>query len=310
MALNGIDAVTLGVEDLDAARRFLNDWGVIEIAADAAGARYQTKDGCEIIVRAATDPSLPPAIEPGSTVRRVVWGAADQGELDKTLAQLSAGWDVETAADGLLQCRDPDGLTIAFRVSKRRPIAGKPTGVNVPGHSGRVDQRAPFYDHAEPIKIGHVVLFASDLAAMDRFYRERLGFVLSDSYPGAAVFLRCSAVGVHHNLFLLSRPGKPGLNHVAYTVGDIHEVFGGGLDISRKGWTTEIGPGRHPISSAYFWYFQNPCGGLAEYYTDEDHCTEAWEARDFERSPEMFAEWAVAGGIDGTTRRQGRGNLR
>jgi hypothetical protein len=24
----------------------------------------------------------------------------------------------------------------------------------------------------------------------------------------------------------------------------------------------------------------------------------------------MFAEWAVAGGIDGTTRRQGRGNLR
>jgi catechol 2,3-dioxygenase-like lactoylglutathione lyase family enzyme len=309
MALNGIDAVTFGVEDLEAARRFLTDWGVTEISADAAGAQYQTKDGTEIFLRSSADPSLPPAIEPGSTVRRVVWGAADQAELDKTLALLSAGWKVETAADGLVQCRDPDGLTIAFRVSQRRPVAVTPTGVNVPGHSGRVDQRAPFYDRAVPIKIGHLVLFASDLEGMNRFYTERLGFVLSDRYPGAAVFLRCSTVGEHHNLFLLSRPGKPGLNHVAYTVGDIHEVFGGGLHISRQGWKTEIGPGRHPISSAYFWYFENPCGGLAEYYTDEDHCTEAWEPRDFERSPEMFAEWAIAGGIDGTTRRQARGTL-
>jgi catechol 2,3-dioxygenase-like lactoylglutathione lyase family enzyme len=310
MALNGIDAVTFGVEDLAEARRFLTDWHLTEIASDAAGAHYQTKDGTDVFVRSASDPSLPPAIEPGSTLRRVVWGAADQDELDKTLAQLSAGWKVETALDGLVQCRDPDGMTLAFRVSTRRPVVATPTGVNVPGHSGRIDERAPFYDHATPIRIGHVVFFASDLAAMDKFYRERLGFVLSDSYPGAAVFLRCGAVGVHHNLFLLSRPGKPGLNHVAYTVGDIHEVFGGGLDVSRKGWKTEIGPGRHPISSAYFWYFQNPCGGLAEYYTDEDHCTEAWQPRDFERSPEMFAEWAVAGGIDGKTRRQSREPVR
>src|SRR4051812_39746503 len=154
MALNGIDAVTFGVEDLEAARRFLADWGVKEIASDAAGAGYETKDGCEIIIRAAGDPSLPPAIEPGSTVRRVVWGAADQGELDKTLAQLSAGWKVETASDGLVQCRDPDGMTLAFRVSTRRPVVTTPTGVNVPGHSGRIDERAPFYDHATPIRIG------------------------------------------------------------------------------------------------------------------------------------------------------------
>ena len=42
------------------------------------------------------------------------------------------------------------------------------------------------------------------------------------------------------------------LNHVAYTVRDIHEVLGGGLHISRQGWKTQLGPGRHPISSAYF----------------------------------------------------------
>jgi hypothetical protein len=87
-------------------------------------------------------------------------------------------------------------------------------------------------------------------------------------------------------------------------VRDIHEVFGGGLHISRCGWQTEIGPGRHPISSAYFWYVKNPAGALAEYYTDEDQLDGRWEPREFQQSNEVFAEWAIAGGIDGNTRRQ------
>ena len=44
---------------------------------------------------------------------------------------------------------------------------------------------------------------------------------------------------------LLNRPSpKRGLNHVAFTVRDIHEVFGGGLHFSRCGWETQLGPGR------------------------------------------------------------------
>jgi len=65
-----------------------------------------------------------------------------------------------------------------------------------------------------------------------------------------------------------------------------------------------LGPGRHPISSAYFWYFENPCGGLIEYNADEDHLTAAWLPRDFEPGPTVFAEWAIDGGLDGHTRRQ------
>ncbi len=50
--------------------------------------------------------------------------------------------------------------------------------------------------------------------------------------------------------------------------------------MSKKGWQTEIGPGRHPISSAYFWYFHNPLGAPVEYYADDDFCTEVWQAGD------------------------------
>ena len=63
---------------------------------------------------------------------------------------------------------------------------------------------------------------------------------------------------------------------------DIHEVFGGGMRIDRCGWETQLGPGRHPVSSAYFWYFQNPAGALIEYYADEDVLTPEWQPREFE----------------------------
>lgn len=36
---------------------------------------------------------------------------------------------------------------------------------------------------------------------------------------------------------------------------------------------------------------------------DEDELTEAWQRRDFEPGPTVFAESAVDGGLDGTTRR-------
>jgi hypothetical protein len=41
-----------------------------------------------------------------------------------------------------------------------------------------------------------------------------------------------------------------------------------------------------------------------EYYADEDQLTGAWQPREFEPGPTVFAEWAVAGGLDGHTRRQ------
>jgi hypothetical protein len=91
---------------------------------------------------------------------------------------------------------------------------------------------------------------------------------------------------------------------VAFTVRDVHEVFGGGMHMSRCGWDTELGPGRHPISSAIFWYCPSPAGALVEYYTDEDQLTADWQPRDFTPGPTVFAEWAIKGGIDGNTRRQ------
>jgi catechol 2,3-dioxygenase-like lactoylglutathione lyase family enzyme len=301
MAVSGIDAVVFGVEDMGEAKRFLDDWGLRPVVTEAGRLVYETRDGGEIVVHPKDDPALPPAIEPGKTVREIVWGAADEGQLAATVAAAGATPD---GPDGLARTRDPNGLSIAFRLSRRRALSVVPTAANAPGTHHRINQRSPVYERATPIKIGHIVAFAADYQAMRAFYTEKLGFIISDEYPGHGAFMRCQPVGEHHNLFILNRPGKPGINHVAFTVTDIHEVIGGGIAMSKKGWKTEIGPGRHPISSAYFWYFENPLAAPLEYYADDDFCTEAWQAGTFERKPELFAEWAIVGGIDGTTRRQ------
>lgn len=304
MPLTGIDAVAFGVEDLAVARRFLIDWGLRDDGGDHHNARYLTRDGTEVIAREKDDPCLPPPIQAGPTLREVVWGVDDPADLQRLAAAL--GIPLAAGADEPLRLVDPDGLSHAFRVTRRVPVLADPQDVNGPGVVRRVDTRATIYDRARPISVGHVVLFVDNLRASLDFFVNRLGFVVSDSYPGHAAFLRARTPGSHHDLFVLTRPGNPGLNHVAFTVSNIHEVFGGGMAMMRHGWETDLGPGRHPISSAYFWYMRSPFGGSFEYYADDDYCTEAWEAREFERKPELFAEWAISGGIDGNTRRQVR----
>jgi catechol 2,3-dioxygenase-like lactoylglutathione lyase family enzyme len=304
MALCGIDAVVFGVQDMLAAKKFLDDWGVRHVSTASDRLLYKTRDASIVVVRPHDAPDLPPPIESGNTVREVVWGAESEFELEETLNRIRHLESFSIGSDGLPRVKDPNGMTLAFRVTQRNPLAVAPTLPNAPGNHHRVDDRAPIYTQAQPINIGHIVLFAGDYEAMREFYTRTLGFVISDEYPGFGVFTRCRQKGGHHNVFMLNRAGKPGINHVAFTVTDVHEVIGGGIAMSKKGWSTEIGPGRHPISGAYFWYFENPLAAPLEYYADEDFCTEKWVPKAYERKPEIFAEWAVDGGIDGMTRRQ------
>ncbi len=299
----GIDQITYGTADLATSRRFFSDWGLKLVADDGASLVFESLNGCRVIVADPALVNLPPAIEDGPSLREVVWGVRDAASLSVLRTRISGAPGFVDGANRI-GCTDPNGMAVCFQVSIKRDVVALGTRSNTWDRSERIDQPATIYDHAEPIEVGHVVFFAADVAATEAFYTG-LGFVTSDRYPGRGAFMRCSARGGHHDLFLLGTPdGKRGLNHVAFTVRDIHEVFGGGLAFSARGWETQLGPGRHPISSAYFWYFRNPAGGLIEYYADEDQLTEAWLPRNFEPGPTVFAEWAIDGGIDGRTRRQ------
>ncbi|MEN5178632.1 VOC family protein [Comamonas sp. 4034] len=304
MSVLGIDEISYGAGDLVASRQFFIDWGLNLVAEQADRLVFETLNGCRVIVAATDHPDLPPAIEAGPTLREVVWGvesAADLALYESRIAQLP-GFVKQGERIG---CTDPNGLAVRLQITKKRDVEVQSAEYNTWSRKGRIDQASPAYERAQPIEVGHVVFFVKDVQACERFYVDNFGFAASDRYPERGAFLRTAPDGGHHDIFLLQRPDKhAGLNHVAFTVRDIHEVFGGGMHISRCGWDTQLGPGRHPVSSAYFWYFKNPAGALVEYYADEDQLTADWQPRDFEPGPTVFAEWAIDGGLDGNTRRQ------
>lgn len=301
MAIAGIQQCEFGVEDIGACARFLTDFGLRPLGEGA----FEALNGSRVCLQGLNDAGLPPPFEAGSTLRRITW-AVDTATGLQRLAQLLADAPGFRSDEDGVQCIDPNGMGLRFQHSTlREPQLPPPPAMNQWGDARRIDQPSPVYEHASPIGIGHAVLFVEDLEASERFYCDLLGFHVSDRYVGRGVFLRVQARAGHHTLFLLKLPNKRcGLNHVAFTVRDIHEVFGGGLHMSRQGWATFLGPGRHPVSSAYFWYVNSPTGGAFEYYTNEDHLTAQWMPRELEHSVASFTEWAVEGGIDADTRRQ------
>lgn len=295
--ITGVDAVVYGVTDMAEAVRFLDDWGLKRTGRAKAAATYACMDGSEIIAMPADAASLPAPIEPGSTVREVVWGVKSKRDLEALGDGLAKDRPVREDADGTIHAVDDMGLGIAFRVTRRKAVRVKPAPVNAPGHVTRRDQRATFYKRATPIEVSHVVFGVPDVKPLEAFYRKRLGFIVSDRYAGRAVFLRAAPVGNHHHLFLLSSADhQVHFNHTAFKVRDVHEVIGGGQFLSKRGWPTQVGPGRHFPSSACFWYFKCPLGGAAEYAADEDQVTEKWKPGNLEMSPEIFSEWQFARG--------------
>lgn len=305
--VTGIEQLEFGVTDPQACARFMQDFGLTPQAAKQGQTHdFTTLSGARISVTPLQDSRLPPPFEAGSTLRRMTWGVATAGDLAALTPRLRDQPGFRETEQGL-ECRDPNGMTLRVAVSRQVPVTLTVPPINQWGDVRRVDTPSPVYESARPVNIGHVVFFVDDLAATERFYREVLGFHVSDRYIDRAVFLRCQARGGHHNLFLLRLPTRgAGLNHVAFTVRDIHEVVGGGIAMNRRQWSTFIGPGRHPISSAYFWYVNSPTGGAFEYYTNDDYLTENWQPRELEHSLTSFTEWAIEGGIDADTRRQQR----
>ena len=297
MSIIGIEAVTFGVKNIAKSKKFLTDWGLKVQKTGAYGTDYACVDGSEVKIRAINSRSLPSPIQAGSTVREVTWGVEKKKDLKNLAQELSRDRKLKTFKDGSFSTLDDIGLGIKFCVSKLRNLKPKPLQYNVPGGNVRVDKPATYYDRATPQTLSHIVLGVPDFKIVESFYGERLGFRATDRYTRRGVFLRAGKYGNHHNLFVMNIDArKPKFNHLAFKVHDIHEVIGGGQFLTNRGWRSQVGPGRHYISSACFWYFESPLGGALEYCADEDIVTDKWQTREFEVGPDLFSEWTFNAG--------------
>jgi len=79
--IRGIDEIVYGADDLAACKQFFLDWGLALQSEDEGGLLFETLNGCRVRVKRADDATLPPAMEAGSTLREVIWGADSQAVL-------------------------------------------------------------------------------------------------------------------------------------------------------------------------------------------------------------------------------------
>jgi catechol 2,3-dioxygenase-like lactoylglutathione lyase family enzyme len=86
-------------------------------------------------------------------------------------------------ADGSAHFFADDGQPLGLRAWAKRPVISQPDPVNAPGHIVRLNQHCKWRRRAYPKTINHVVFFSDDYVASFEFYRDRLGFRMSDHSP-------------------------------------------------------------------------------------------------------------------------------
>jgi len=106
MTVMRVERVVYGVPNLDECVRFFTDFGLDPLEGGKGGeggeiARFATQTGQVVELRDADDPSLPPPVQSGPTLREVVWGVDTQESLDKLATNLLSDRSIYTDADGV-----------------------------------------------------------------------------------------------------------------------------------------------------------------------------------------------------------------
>jgi Predicted ring-cleavage extradiol dioxygenase len=169
--------------------------------------------------------------------------------IDLTLAQR----DGDPELGDTLWLSDPDGNRIEISVVQDDLFATPQA------------RRSAF----RPQILQHVSLYTIHLEAMVEFYTEALGFDISDWLLRERAWLRSNTD--HHSLLLVQ--GKPGIDHLGFSVADGTELLRWADYLSRQQVELLWGPGRHGTSNDLFIRFADADGihielsaGMQQYY--------------------------------------------
>ncbi|MEW2349784.1 MULTISPECIES: VOC family protein [unclassified Streptomyces] len=268
MALHRLISLTMGVPNVSETAAYYTDFG---LTPDGDG-WFTTQDaGRQLrIVHAPT--------------RRLVdirIGADSPDDLASAASRL-ARLDVPAAGAGggayeeggtrLVAYDRATGIRAVVDVAPRFVQEPRPAPVyNGPGRSERTGSRAPGVLRTTPVrprKLGHAVVGTTDFDGTTAFFRDGLGFRVSDYVADHGAFLRCSTD--HHNVLVMKAP-VTFLHHTSWQVDDIDEVGRGASAMLEEHPERHVwGLGRHHAGSNFFWYLKDPAGNFSEYYSDMD----------------------------------------
>ena len=277
-AVAALGYVELGVSDVQAWRSYAQDvlGADCESAGEALHVRIDESRWRLRIVAGEQDDLLCAGFE-----------VASQAVLEALAERLAAHGFAAAAADAercasrgvdaLLLCEDPDGLPLELYVGKRASSAPFASPVGVGG----------FVTGAQGL--GHMVIGSAEPERAASFYREVLGFRLSDyivaGRPGRQAkltFLHCNA---RHHTLAITPAGRKRLHHIMLQVADVDDV-GRGLDRAvEAGCRISNGLGRHTNDRMLSFYMRTPSGFDIEYgFGGIEIDDAAWEPETYDRT--------------------------
>jgi 2,3-dihydroxy-p-cumate/2,3-dihydroxybenzoate 3,4-dioxygenase len=247
ITLTDIAYVRSGVADLDAAVRFATGIVGLELAAPAefgvAHLRADHRHHCLALVEGPSG-----VISSGFTVADSDALAAAETELERSGISVQRGSAHQARSRRVteyISFDDPFGNRLEL-VSQQETIA----------------RPVAFTRAAGITEFGHLCLDAPDVREAYRFWSTRFNARVSDWIGDKACLLRIDPV--HHKLAVFQGE-RPGLCHMNFQVASIDDVFRNWHFLVDHGVEIEMGPGRHPQSTAIFLYFLGPEGFTYEY---------------------------------------------
>ncbi len=125
-----------------------------------------------------------------------------------------------------------------------------------------------------PHKLGHIAFHVADVKAITRFYCDVLGFRVSDWMGDYFSFLRC---GKDHHTINLVETGTNKHFHTAFELRDWAHMQTALDWLSKNGYRTLWGPGRHGIGHNLFSYHRAPNGMITELFAELDQMNEEFD---------------------------------
>ena len=240
IALTDVAYVRSGAADLDAAIRFATEIVGLELAAPSeqgvAHLRADHRHHCLALVEGPSG-----VIASGFTVADSDALEDAETELERSGLAVHRGSAAEARSRRVrefIAFDDPFGNRIEL-VSQQETV-GRPVA---------------FSRAAGITEFGHLCLDAPDVHEAYRFWSTRFNARVSDWIGDAACLMRIDPV--HHKLAIF-RGDEPGLCHMNFQVATIDDLFRNWHFLNDQHVEIEMGPGRHPQSTAIFLYFQGP----------------------------------------------------
>ncbi|MFT4211179.1 MAG: VOC family protein [Microbacterium sp.] len=295
MSIERIESVTYGVEDLDEATRFFQDFGLTLQEQTPQRSVLTTQVEQRIILRPLDDPTLPPPVENGPGIREVVWGVDSQESVDALVADLRTDREVVVDDEGTAHTLDETGFGLGLAVTHPRHLDYDPRKYNSSGRVERWNQPQTEIADVRPIRVCHVALNIPKEGkdeAID-FYLKRLNFRATDIVEPMGVFMQVEGDDDQHNFLLCHRPDRAGTNHTSYEVSGFDDVIEGGNHMIEKGWREARRLGRHTVGSNVFRFIHCPAGGRVEYAADMDRVDDSYGPNVHEQTPPHHI-WVLA----------------